>query len=586
MDDFIVGHFSSYSTTFNHDSSYCILKKGIPLLHAELERYSRIKPGIGDALELLENTYPDIGKIKYSVSTYDDLVRLYHRDAKRFNKFCKVINRNKGKLLYMGHHEAHAANAFFSSNFDKSLIITLDGGGYDHSIEGTIYNWDQNKKIVGWPEGEFGGDSIFKIESNGKIEILDLVQSAQAMWYGSGNKIKRLHIQSRIPGTIGKVNIGAVWNVIGVSVYGLSSSIGPAGSQAGTIMAMATMGDPDKYYHLFKTRNMIDAVEEHNIPYLKKEVQKSEQHSFDVAAALQRATEDIIRKYIKDAIQKRPNCENLCLGGGVALNSVATGKIKEWFPQIKNIYIPPAPYDGGLTIGVAQYIYHHYFNQPRIKWDDCCTPYMGGKYNLDDIESALAKVTDHTSYQICDDNIIIDKLAQQKIIAIYGGRSESGRRALGNRSIIADPRNKEIKNIINGKVKHRQWFRPFAPSVLEEDVPLYFENQEEGITRSPYMSFVLKFKKDIRELVPGVVHCDGSARLQTVTKKSNEWYYTFLKKWKSKSGISILLNTSFNDREPICETPAHAINCFLKTNLDYLYFYDYNIIVNKSSTID
>ena len=160
---------------------------------------------------------------------------------------------------------------------------------------------------------------------------------------------------------------------------------------------------------------------------------------------------------------------------------------------------------------------------------------------------------------------------------IFGGGSESGRRALGNRSILADPRNPGMKDMINEKVKHRQWFRPFAPSILEEHAGDWFDDYME----SPYMSLVLNFKKEKQKLVPAVVHKDGTARLQTVKKNDNPWYHSFLEKWRDASGVPIILNTSFNDREPICETPAHAIDCFSRTEIDYLYFYDHGILVSK-----
>ena len=169
-------------------------------------------------------------------------------------------------------------------------------------------------------------------------------------------------------------------------------------------------------------------------------------------------------------------------------------------------------------------------------------------------------------------------MINKKIISVFGGGSESGRRALGNRSILADPRSPDTKDIINEKVKHRQWFRPFAPSVLRDDVDEWFEIDVD----SPYMTTVIKFKEDKRDKVPAVVHFDGSARLQTVTEDDNEWYYNFIKKFKEKTGVPIVLNTSFNDREPIVETPAHAIDCFLRTNIDYLYFRDYGILVSKN----
>ena len=173
---------------------------------------------------------------------------------------------------------------------------------------------------------------------------------------------------------------------------------------------------------------------------------------------------------------------------------------------------------------------------------------------------------------------MLAKIADGKIVSIFSGKSESGRRALGNRSILADPRNPNMKEIINEKVKHRQWYRPFAPSILREAVPEYFVKDVE----SPYMSAVVKFKPDMGEKVPAVNHYDGSARLQTVNKEDNEAYYSLIKTWQEISGVPIILNTSFNDREPIVETPLDAIKCFYGTNRDYLYFADEQILVEKN----
>jgi carbamoyltransferase len=163
------------------------------------------------------------------------------------------------------------------------------------------------------------------------------------------------------------------------------------------------------------------------------------------------------------------------------------------------------------------------------------------------------------------------------VISVFGGGSESGRRALGNRSILADPRSLEMKDIINEKVKHRQWFRPFAPSILRDEVKNWFVHD----VGSQYMSVALKFKEGMSKKVPAVVHFDDTARFQSVREDDNKWYYNFIKKFQEKTGIPIVLNTSFNDREPIVETPEHAINCFLRTNIDYLYFREYGILVKK-----
>ena len=254
------------------------------------------------------------------------------------------------------------------------------------------------------------------------------------------------------------------------------------------------------------------------------------------------------------------------------------GKIYDWFDDIESIYADPVPYDAGLTLGSARYLWHHVMNNPRIQWTDNATPYLGVTYKESEVESALKLYEDKVKIQRNISNeYIVDKLIDKHIISVFGGGSESGRRALGNRSILADPRHPETKDIVNERVKHRQWFRPFAPSILREHVRDWFTRDID----SPYMSFAIPFIKEKIDLVPAVVHFDGSARLQTVTKNDNEWYYNLISTFYKKTNVPILLNTSFNDREPIVETPANAIKCFLGTDIDFLYFRDYKILVTR-----
>jgi carbamoyltransferase len=202
---------------------------------------------------------------------------------------------------------------------------------------------------------------------------------------------------------------------------------------------------------------------------------------------------------------------------------------------------------------------------------------LGYTYSEEQVESAILDRADEIETIGCDDDYVIELMTQKKIISVFGGGSESGRRALGNRSILADPRSEENKDIVNEKVKHRQWFRPFAPSILRDYVKDWFVHDVD----SPYMSVALKFKEGMGEKVPAVLHHDYTARLQTVKKEDNEWYYNFIDKFRKKTGVPIVLNTSFNDREPIVETPEHGLDCFLRTNIDYLYFRDYGILVSK-----
>jgi len=511
-----------------HDVAYGILENGIPIIHNELERFSRQKGQIGDAFKFLFDTYDNVDDIvhaSYCVNTWKGGIQNRYPDS--FNKISKIIANNGGRFWpnsnnIPGHHQCHAANAFFSSNFSHALIITIDGGGEDYDSDGNY------------------------------------ISSAFTVWEGIDNKINEIEILDHR-----SLNLGVLWDRYTTQVFGLSGTTGQKGSQAGTVMGMAALGNPDKFKNNFN-----------DLKFLQQKVQESEQNQFDIAAMLQSYTEHVIKEKIGIYLKKCPS-KNLCLSGGVALNSVMTGKIQSWYPEIENIYIDPIPYDAGIALGGPRYIWHHVLDNPRIEWKDNSTPYLGVSYSEKQVKDAISK--NKLSYLNTSDDDVIDLLIKQNVVSVYGGGSESGRRALGNRSILADPRSDDMKDIINEKVKHRQWFRPFAPSILREEVSNWFETD----IKSPYMGFVSIFKESVRTKVPAVVHFDGSARLQTVTENDNKWYYNFIKKFKEKTGVPILLNTSFNDREPIVETPDNAIQCFLRTNIDYLYFRDYNILLKK-----
>ena len=254
------------------------------------------------------------------------------------------------------------------------------------------------------------------------------------------------------------------------------------------------------------------------------------------------------------------------------------GKLLDEFDgRIDNVYIPPVPYDGGLAIGAAQILWHEVLGNPRVEWNKNFTPYLGETWDREHIDEVLEEYKDQVEVSEASVDDLIEMLADGKIVSVFNEGSESGRRALGNRSILVDPRSTTMKDTINEKVKHRAWFRPFAPSILFDHVDEWFERNQE----SPYMQFVLKFKEEKRDLVPAVVHEDGTARLQTVRKEDNEWYYNFLTKWNEKTGVPIILNTSFNDREPICENAKHAVNCFLGTQIDNLFFPEHGILVSR-----
>lgn len=522
----ILGFLSS------HDCAYSVMVDGQPFIHEELERITRIKEGKGDGLEFAFQrlgAFDDIDIFTHmlsfpSPSTYGD----------RFDKINLNGHRQMGTYIEPGHHLAHASNAFFSSNFNKALIVSIDAGG-----------WDVTKS---------GHNFI----------------TYTAIYRGEGTKVEEVQLFTE--GGEKQLNIGCAWHFILPEVFGLSNGP-PIGNQAGTLMAMAAVGTStpfkdvifDSFYGKVKLENYYEQM--------RQLIAKDEKEKYNITKALQEATEEAIRALIATYI--RPDDEYICMAGGVALNSVAVGKIQDWFPQIKEVYIPPVPYDAGLTFGASQYIYHHLQGTPRITWDDNFTPYLGTTYEEAEVRDAIAKAGQNPIN--ASDEEVVEMLTKNQIVSIFNGRSESGRRALGNRSIIASPQDLKMKDLINEKVKHRQWFRPFAPSILKEEVKNWFVRD----VNSPYMSHVIKFKQEVKNKVPAVVHFDDTGRLQTVTAKDNPWYYGFIKKWQARTGIPIVLNTSFNDREPIVEEPSHAIQCYLKTQIDALYFPEFKLLLKK-----
>ena len=549
-----------YSAWSGHDCSFVVLNNGYPEVHAEYERYIREKEPAGDGVQFMFDELGDCDDLKYFVTCRSLNKLLAHRES--FQRLNNIIEKNNGQFYVIGHHQSHAANAFYSSNFDKALVVTIDGGGFD---------------------------PIADVEYQTLVDYNDRnMTTTFTVWEGDGNKLNKGHI---FP--IEQINIGGVWTRCTRYIFKLQSGW-PRGHQAGTVMAMAAIGNPDRFradfYQMLKHDSMRVSFKppgqpggaytgnDPKHPYLNKWAELAEtddQTRYDLAAGLQSATEQYMKELFTTILAQYPQHDKLCVAGGVTLNSVVMGKMLNWFDgRLSEIYATPTPHDGGMTIGAAQYVWHHILHNPRIQWEDNFTPYLGFTY--DNVTDTLQKY-DNVAYDKTTDEEVLDLLDEQNIIAVFGGGSESGRRALGNRSILADPRSPDMKDLINEKVKHRQWFRPFAPSILREEVSNWFEKDID----SPYMSFVVKFKQEMKDKVPAVVHFDDTARLQTVTENDNKWYYNFIKQWHELSGVPIVLNTSFNDREPICETAEHALNCFLRTNIDYLYFYDEGILVRK-----
>lgn len=530
---------------------------GSVLYHVEAERRTRVKESPLDTCNLaIKDHYRErkdnLRSIKIVASCNHSKNLTSQPEYRRFLSLCD----QNAKVHFVGHHVAHAAHAYYTSPFDKTISVTCDGGGIE----------DESNTTVGMTA---------TVCENGEMKERDAV-------------------------SIHRSNVGGVWSRVTRYVFKLESGY-PHGHQAGSVMALAGIGKTDEFVKEFESMlrdsNLLDQICTHphghvkgvsakdssvpRHPILSKYrdlIEKDESIGYEIARGLQIATTNVVYDYISAAISKsgKEEFEGICLSGGVALNSVMIGQLEDRLGM--RIYVPPIPYDGGLSLGAVQYVMHSLQKKPRVYCDDMSS-YLGIEYSHQ-TQYRTAVSSGKRTFTTTDDEVI-DLLIAGNIVAVFNGRAESGRRALGNRSILANPMIKTMKDTVNEKVKHRQWYRPFAPTILEERTKDFFVKSVE----SPYMTHVVEFREDKKAIVPAVVHLDGTARLQTLRRNMNEWYYDFIKRFESKTGCPILLNTSFNDREPICETPEDAIKCFLGTNIDYLYFPQINLLMTKDDAI-
>jgi carbamoyltransferase len=295
----------------------------------------------------------------------------------------------------------------------------------------------------------------------------------------------------------------------------------------------------------------------------------------DAAASLQAMLEEAYLHLVR-ALWERTRIPRICLAGGVALNAVANGRIRPETP-FEDVFVQPAAGDSGIAVGAAYYVWHQQLGRPRGFVMEAV--YTGPAYSEAECEGALAaaglrgdRLDDGALFPF-----VVQRLAEGEVVGWFQGRMEFGPRALGNRSILADPRRPDMKDVLNGRIKHREPFRPFAPSILAEAVGEWFEQEYP----SPFMVLVYKTRAHKRELVPAVNHVDDTGRLQTVTRDANPRFYRLIEEFGLRTGVPILLNTSFNENEPVVMSPEHAVETFLKTRIDLLVLG--NLVVRRSS---
>ncbi len=460
------------------------------------------------------------------------------------------------KIFFSDHHLSHSASAFFPSPFEEAVILTADGVG----------EWATTTVAVGK-----GNNLEIKKEIHFP-HSLGLLYSAFTYYIGF------------------KVNSGE-YKLMGLAPYGIPIYEDKIINKLIDIKEDGSFHLDQSYFNyatgLTMTNKKFDSLFGQKVRDAKHE--KLTQFHMDIAASIQKVTEDIMIKLTK-SLKKEFNTSNLCLAGGVALNCVANGKIlKEKI--FDNIWVQPAAGDAGGSLGAALALWHIEQNNPRkVDHNDSMQgSYLGPEYLQKEIEELLDKAG--AKYEIFKDEELLDitatDLSNEEAIGWFQGRMEFGPRALGGRSILGDPRSEKMQKNLNLKVKYRESFRPFAPSILKEDLSEWFDINID----SPYMLMVSNINKDKtiemtdkqkklfgidklnvkRSQIPAVTHVDYSARIQTVHKETNEKYFRLIEKFKEKTNCPILINTSFNVRgEPIVNTPLDAFNCFMGTDLDKL----------------
>ena len=557
--------------TYDHDVSACLLRDGAIAYAIGKERLSREKHATGFYKEVIDYcleaegiTLADIDLVVrncYIMPVPDMEARLTYQDMPGFlpphereqAEQHPYFMANSDKVVTVSHHLAHAYSAFAASPFEEGAVMIVDGVG--------SYRADALEKL---PADDKGNPLARESESYYRFSGTAL-QCLKKVWLEPSRGMLNEEFYS-MPG------LGALYSRASTYVFG-------DWNKCGELMGLAPYGRKGQVKSLVEFQDGELRVPSWDAgftqPYLMGsgdwEKHPSKRHWEDLAWRVQDDTENVLlarTRWLREATGAR----NLCIAGGVALNCVANGRIARE-GGFDNVWIQPAAGDDGIAIGCAYYGWLEVLKQPRTHVMKHA--YTGRIYGEDVIERAQQKplvriqITSVRSDDICRDTAKL--LADQKVIGWFQGPSEFGPRALGNRSLIADPRKAEMKDILNSRVKHRQAFRPFAPIVLAERMKDIFEGEED----SPFMLIAKPVRPEWRERIPGIVHVDGTARVQTVREATNPRLYRLLKEFDALTGVPVLINTSFNVKgEPIVETPQDAMICFLTTGIDHLVLHD------------
>ena len=546
---------------FYHDGAACLIEDGRIVAAAEEERFTRRKHDASFPVHAIEYCLAEAGigperidhvvfyekpllKFERILSSYLETFPHSHTAFVRAMGIWlkdKIWTRDairqhlpKGELSFGEHHLSHAASAFLVSPFDEAAVLTADGVG----------EWTTTSIGVGQ------GTSLELLKEIRYPHSLGLLYSAFTAYLGF------------------EVNEGE-YKVMGMAAYGTPRYTAEV-RQMLDIAADGSFQLDLRYMDYHRSlRTYSSKFVELFGPARDPEAELEERYA-DIAASIQRVLEDILVTIATD-LQRTTGMRKLTMAGGVALNGLANTRIlKE--AGFDELFIQPAAGDSGGAIGAAAYLYHTVLGHPRV--EPMRHAYLGPEYSDEEIAVFLDR--NSIPATLLPEAELIERVAEllaaEKVIGWLRGRMEFGPRALGARSILASPRRAEMKDVINEKIKHRERFRPFAPSVLLEEAPRYFDLGCE----SPYMLHIAPVREERRSDIPAVTHADGTSRLQTVRRETNPAYYELIAAFGRRTGVPVIVNTSFNVRgEPIVRTPQEAYTCFIHTDLDYLTLGNY-----------
>ncbi|HEY6769287.1 MAG TPA: carbamoyltransferase [Candidatus Sulfotelmatobacter sp.] len=584
---------------YYHDAAAVLLNDGVLVAAAEEERFTRKKhdfdfpkQAIQFCLDQAGITGQDLDYVVFFEKPFRKLDRILMMTLQTYPQSYKVfresmitwmvdklwvgttieqeIGVSRDKILFSEHHLSHAASAYFCSPFEESAILTVDGVGE-------------------WVTSTYGVGKGNDIKINKQIEFphsLGLLYSAFTAFLGFEVNEGEYKVMGMAPYGEPKY-VDKVWKTVNQNSDGSFSlnmeyfSFHHSTEKTYSNKFAELFGEPRPPKMLFFTEETGFPKYFGTPPSNMRELSNLNKHYADIAASIQKVTEDILVNMAKH-LHKTTGLSNLCMAGGVALNCVANTRILHE-SGFEKLYVQPAAGDGGGALGAALWAYNTLLGKPRNFQMEHA---FWGRANSDsEIGDFLRRNNiKHTRYDDEDKmlDVVVNHLTNASVIGWAQGRFEWGPRALGSRSILADPRNPNMKDIVNTKIKFREPYRPFAPSVLAESAEKYFDLPN-AMKHAParYMQYVVPVKPDAQAILPAITHVDGTGRMQTVFKEQSPRYYKMIEKFGQATGVPVVMNTSFNLKgEPIVNTPANAHNTFVKSEMDALVLE--NFIIEKN----